>query len=400
MQGLSLGWGPGASLVLGLPKALPCRRARTPSQEGAGQARGAGPRSSGLAVGPGGWPPHSPSALVHRMSSPRGWPGIPGPRRSSGGVRQAPPAGLNTDALQSREPAPRPSACPLHCRRLRPLPLPARSLACGLRTRRCPILHSQGPCGRYMRQEGPACSAEGPCGWAPGPQDAGRRPLGALGHVPGSCWTQMASSQAQHRDSLRGKDMPRLSPAGLSCCHLAPASTPGPGPAEPGPTCAYPSSAPGMAFRTSTWQASPHPRGPRPAVSSTGLPRAPPLCGARPFLFLPGLGPWEPPDMASSPVVTATLPRTWLPTSPRGPEAQPAYSLSCERVKKAVARTPKAEAGLSGLGGGGAPRHAASTSQEWGGPHPQTAGPSSRNFPTPQSPEPNKHRLSIIYKTI
>lgn len=107
-------------------------------RKGQGKHEGQVPSSSGLAVGPGGWPPHSPSALVHSMSSPRGWPGIPGPRRSSGGVRQAPPAGLNTDALQSREPAPRPSACPLHCRRLRPLPLPARSLACGLRTRRCP----------------------------------------------------------------------------------------------------------------------------------------------------------------------------------------------------------------------------------------------------------------------
>lgn len=400
MQGLSLGWGPGASLVLGLPKALPRHRARTPSQEGAGQARGAGPQQQWASCGPrrmaspqplGARPQHViteevawdswPSAVIRR-----GAPGAPGRPEH----RRPPEPGARPPALclpTSLPPAPSSAtSCPVSCLWPQDAPLPNSSFPGAL---------------WQVHEAGRACLlCRGTMWlgtWATGRR---RRPLGALGHVPGSCWTQMASSQAQHRDSLRGKDMPRLSPAGLSCCHLAPASTPGPGPAEPGPTCAYPSSAPGMAFRTSTWQASPHPLGPRPAVSSTGLPRAPPLCGARPFLFLPGLGPWEPPDMASSPVVTATLPRTWLPTSPRGPEAQPAYSLSCERVKKAVARTPKAEAGLSGLGGGGAPRQAASTSQEWGGPHPQTAGPSSRNFPTPQSPEPNKHRLSIIYKTI
>lgn len=291
MQGLSLGWGPGASLVLGLPKALPRHRALTPSQEGAGQARGAGPQQQWASCGPRRMASPQPlsASPQHVITEGVAWDSWP----SAVIRRGAPGAPGRPEHRRPPEPGarPRPSACPLHYRRLRPLPLPARSLACGLTTRHCPILHSQGPCGRYMRQEGPACSAEGPCGWAPGPQDAGRRPLGALGHVPGSCWTQMASSQARHRDSLRGKDMPRLSPAGLSCCHLAPASTPGPGPAEPGPTCAYPSSAPGMAFRTSTWQASPHPLGPRPAVSSTGLPRAPPLCRARPFLFLPGLGP-------------------------------------------------------------------------------------------------------------
>lgn len=67
--------------------------------------------------------------------------------------------------------------------------------------------------GTWGRQRS-ACSAEGPCDRALGPWDTGTRPLGAPGHVPGPCWTQMASSQAQ-----RASHSPRTgTPCGGRAC--------------------------------------------------------------------------------------------------------------------------------------------------------------------------------------
>lgn len=141
MQGLSLGWGPGASLVLGLPKALPRHRARTPSQEGAGQARGAGPQQLWASCGPrrmaspqhlGASPQHVitegvawdswPSAVIRR-----GAPGAPGRPEH----RRPPEPGARPPALclpTSLPPAPSSAtSCPVSCLWPQDAPLPNSS---------------------------------------------------------------------------------------------------------------------------------------------------------------------------------------------------------------------------------------------------------------------------------